>query len=693
MNALSRLMLLCLLIPTLLGTAPALAEDSSPAELPPLTLADVFQLEWASDPQVSPDGKTAAFLRGSMDIQHDNKRFGLWLMDLESGEARPVVTEGSVGSPRFSPDGSRLLYTRDDGDGKTQLFLRWLDGGETARITQLTRSPSSLTFSPDGRHIAFSMFVPSPPKTLPTMPAKPEGAEWADSPIYIDSMLYRSDSSGYLEPGYDHYFVVPAEGGTPRQLTHGDFDHSGTPTWLPDSSALVFSANRRPDGDLEPNDSELFEIRIADGKLRQLTDRRGPDNNPRISPDGRHIAYLGNDERYLGFQASELYILDRESGTSRHVHTGLDRDINNPTWSADGQSLFVQYSDHGNGKIARVGLDGSVKVMASDVGGLALGRPYSGGDFAVGGKDRIVFTLGQSDHPADLALLEPGKDVRRLTRLNEDLFSQRTLARVEEITFPSSYDGRTIQGWIAYPPGFDATKRYPLILEIHGGPFADYGDRFAMEIQLFASAGYVTLYINPRGSTSYGAEFANLIHHNYPSEDRDDLLSGVDAVIERGFVDPERLYVTGGSGGGVLTAWLVGHTDRFRAAVVAKPVIHWTSFVLTADAYNFFYRYWFPGPPWEGDNLEQYWKRSPLSRIGHVTTPTMLLTGEEDYRTPISESEQYYQALKLRGVDSAMVRIPGAAHGIANRPSHLMAKVAYILDWFARYGGEPQNSK
>ena len=269
--------------------------------------------------------------------------------------------------------------------------------------------------------------------------------------------------------------------------------------------------------------------------------------------------------------------------------------------------------------------------------------------------------------------------------LNADLLGHKELAVLEEIWYESSHDGRRVHGWIAKPPGFDPSKKYPLILEIHGGPVTNYGPHFSAEVQLYAAAGYVVLYTNPRGSNSYGQEFGNLIHRNYPGEDYDDLMSGIDAVISRGYIDDRNLFVTGGSGGGVLTSWLVGRTDRFRAAVSAKPVINWYSWALTTDIPSI-YKYWFPGLPWEHE--DHYMKRSPLSLVGHVTTPTMVLTGEQDYRTPMSDSEQYYQALKLRKVDTALVRVPGASHGIAARPSHLIAKVANIVAWFDKYRTE-----
>jgi acylaminoacyl-peptidase len=267
--------------------------------------------------------------------------------------------------------------------------------------------------------------------------------------------------------------------------------------------------------------------------------------------------------------------------------------------------------------------------------------------------------------------------------LNADLMDHKSVGAPEEVIWRSSVGDHDVQGWLIKPPGFDSGKKYPMILEIHGGPFAAYGPHFSAENQLYAAAGYVVFYTNPRGSTSYGDEFANEIHHAYPGQDYDDLMSGVDAVIAKGFVDPGQLFVTGGSGGGVLTAWIVGSTDRFAAAVSAKPVINWTSMTLSADIPTMVIDYWFGKPPWE--DQENYWRRSPLSLVGNVSTPTMLLTGEVDYRTPIVEAEQFYQALKLRKVPTALVRVPEASHGIAARPSHLIAKVDNILGWFALY--------
>ncbi len=651
---------------------------------------DVFQLEYAADPQISPDGSRIVYVRNFMDVMSDGTHSNLWMIDVATGEQRPLTSgNNSNFSPRWSPDGSKLLYVSTE-EGGAQLWMRWMDTGQTAKISNLTASPGAVTWSPDGRWISMSMFVPGfsdADNTLELnveLPSPPSGATWAPPAKVISKMTYRADGAGYLPDGFNHLFVVPADGGSPRQLTSGDFNHFGH-SWTPDSEHLVLAANRHDEWRYDPADSEIFELELASGEMRALTSRHGPDNSPQVSPDGSQILYTGNDETYQGYNINELYVMNRDGSGMRRLIGQFDRSVGGARWAADGDGIWFQYDDAGNTKVAFVAVaqGAEPEVVARDVGGLSIGRPYAGGQFSLSSDGAVAFTYSRPDHPADVALTTAGGEMRRLTWLNQDLLGHKQLGATEEMWWESSADGRRVQGWIVTPPDFDASKKYPMILEIHGGPFANYGDRFAAEIQLMAAAGYVVLYTNPRGSTSYGQEFGNLIHHNYPGEDYDDLISGVDSLIAKGYVDPDQLFVTGGSGGGVLTAWIVGHTNRFAAAVSAKPVINWYSFVLTADNPGFFYKYWFPGLPW--DHAEQYLQRSPLHHVGNVTTPTMLLTGEQDYRTPISETEQFYAALQLMKVPTAMVRIPEASHGIASRPSNLISKVAHILAWFEKY--------
>ena len=345
---------------------------------------------------------------------------------------------------------------------------------------------------------------------------------------------------------------------------------------------------------------------MADGEIRALTDRRGPDDLPAVSPDGRWVAYVGFDDRFQGYQVQRLYVVDRQGGAPRLLSGGLDRDVGDPRWTSDGKGILFIYDDQG---IARLGL---YSIAAGGLAGEALPKvvteglgsgtsSYSGGAaFSLSANGRLALVKKGWDTPGDVVAMSlAGGEPRTLTALNDDLLSQRRLSQPEEIWYQSSHDGRRVEGWLMKPVGFEPGKKYPLILEIHGGPFAAYGPYFDLEKQVWAAKGYVVLYTNPRGSTSYGEEFGNLIHHAYPGDDFYDLISGVDAAIGRGFVDPESLFVTGGSGGGVLTCWVIGRSDRFRAAASAYPVINWVSWVLTADIPSFGVKYWFPGPPWE----------------------------------------------------------------------------------------------
>lgn len=668
-------------------TASGRTESTSGAsEVRPLEPMDVFELEYASDPRIAPDGARVVYVRTFHDVMTDRRRGNLWSVDVDGSNHRPL-TSGTAynGSPRWSPSGDRLAYMSSE-EGSTQIWCRWTDSGATASLTRLTASPRALSWSPDGRWIAFLMDVPAEPESFASMPAKPKGATWAEPPRVIDDVAYRSDGAGFIEQSHTQLFVLPADGGTPRQLTDGEYDVGSTPSWSPDAASIFVSSYRGEKPEYAMNQTDVYEVSVATGELNRLTDGNGPESSPVASPDGRWIAYTGFEDRLLGYQQNELFVADRE-GAVRFEYR-FDRSIGDVHWSSDGTWLYFTFDDAGITKLARIEVvfddePGAHEALAQYLGGTSIGRPYPSGSYTLAPNGTVAYAGTDPTRPADVFVVERGVAPRRITQLNEDLLAHRDLGAVEQIRFASSHDGLEVQGWIVTPPDFDPERTYPLLLEIHGGPFLNYGPRFSAECQLYAAAGYVVLYVNPRGSTSYGADFANEIHHDYPNHDYDDLMSGVDAVLERGYVDPDRLFVTGGSGGGVLTAWIVGTTDRFAAAVVAKPVINWYSFVLTADAYVYFTKYWFDAMPWE--DPQSYLARSPISRVGNVTTPTMLLTGEEDLRTPMSETEQFYQALKLREVDTVMVRIPGASHGITARPSNLIAKVVHVLEWFERH--------
>lgn len=653
-----------------------------------LAVKDIFELEYAADPQISPDGKRIVYVRQFSEIMSDKRYSNLWIINFDATGQRPLTTgQANDTSPRWSPDGTRLLYISDR-DGSAQIYLRWMDSGQSARLTNLQSPPRGIAWSPDGKQVSFTSLVPAPSRVIAELPSPPAGAKWAEPPTVVDRLIYRFNAAGYLKPGYVHLFVLPAEGGTPRQISSGNFPHGGPgiraseAVWTPDGRYLLMSANRHRDYEDDPWNTEIYEFSAADGTVRALTNRKGPDDAPVISPDGATIAYLGFDDRYQGYQVTRLYLMNRDGSGSRVLSGNLDRAVESPQWAPDGSGIYFLYSDQGNTQLAFTSLDGAVKRLSGNVGSGDSAYNF-GPSYSVARNAALALTYTRPDVPGDIAVATFSNPTPRvITAVNDDLLSQRTLGKVEEIWYQSSLDKRKIHGWIIKPPDFDSSKKYPLILEIHGGPFADYGDRFDVEKQLMAARGYVVLYTNPRGSTSYGEEFGNLIHHAYPGDDFYDLNAGVDAMVAKGYVDTENLFVTGGSGGGVLTCWMIGRTNRFRAAVTVYPVINWYSFVLTSDIPRVI-KYWFPGPPW--DYTEHYMKRSLLSVVKNVTTPTMVLTGEEDYRTPMSESEQYYAALKLLKVDSILVRVPGEPHGIRQRPSHHMAKLLNIVAWFDQH--------
>ena len=670
-------LLLCATAATLIAPA-AWSQEAGGVPSRSFAGEDLFRLAGATDPQISPDGSRVAYVRMTADVMTDREVPTIWLVDVASGRQVPLVAgKGSHRSPRWSPDGKRLAYVSSDGEGPAQLHVVWLDNDRAAQVTGLPDSPGAIAWSPDGKAIAYTMRVAGEAPKLGEAPKKPEGAKWAEDLEVIDRVSYRSDDSGYAKPGYDHVFVVPADGGSPRQVTTGDWDDAGPLTWSPDGRRIVFSGNRRPDWERESNDGEVYAVDVASGTITALTSRKGPDGGAVLSPDGKRIAYLGYDDVNRSYENTELSVMNADGTGTRRLLTGLDQSIDSVSWIGNSQ-LAVSYDERGAKRVARVGLDGSTRTLAEGLSaGTHYDRPYTGGQFSVSNGGKVAYTAGSTQAPADVWV-----DGRKLTDLNGWLVD-KAMAPVRKLAVTAP-DGRAIDAWLVTPPGLQAGQRAPLVLEIHGGPNTAYGPTFSTDAQLYAAHGYAVLYTNPRGSTSYGEEFANLIDRAYPGSDYDDLIAAVDAAIADGVADPNNLFVTGGSGGGVLTAWIVGKTDRFKAAATQKPVINWISEALTMDSTTFTSRYWFDKKPWEDPMA--YWNRSPLSLVGNVKTPTLVVVGSQDYRTPVSEAEQYYAALQIRGVPTALVKVPGASHGgLAARPSQSAARVSAILAWFDKY--------
>jgi dipeptidyl aminopeptidase/acylaminoacyl peptidase len=682
-----RLHKLLLFISGFLLSSSLLSAQDNDNDIVPIDYLDVFDMQYITEPAISPDGEKVAYIRNHFDIMTDRQYTNVWLIGSDGNDHR-ALTSGNHNRSNlaWAPDGRSVAFVSNV-EETSQIFVYDIEHGTKHSITSLERSPSALSWSPDGNWITFQKGIPADSPQLGNIPSPPNGAEWAEPSTLIDFPVYKADGAGIIGQSFTQLFLVAPDGGAVRQLTDNTFNNTHA-AWAPDSRSLVFNSNRSENAPLEPLNTHIIEINIDSGEEVKLTDGQGPHSEPKISPDGTTIAFTGFDDQFKGYQLTRLFLMDRDGTNIREIDTGLDHDIGNVKWSDDGNGLFFQYNHHGVGHIGFTDMNGSATVIADNVGGTVWGLPwlpFNGNYYSLADNNRIAFALTSPYHPADVAVADTqnSQNFTRLTNLNETLFSTRTLGKVEEVWYSSSYDNRDVHGWVVYPPDFDPDQRYPLLMEIHGGPHIDYGARFSAEMQLKAAKGYVVIYTNPRGSTSYGPEFASYINFAYPGHDYDDLMSGIDHMLERNYIDPDQLFITGGSGGGLLTAWSIGKTDRFRAAVITKPVINWYSFVLTADAYPRFSQYWFTEMPW--DDPMQHMERSPISLVGNVTTPTMLLTGVDDQRTPMGETEQYYQALQLQGVESMLIRVPGASHFISARPSNLIRKVGYIVGWFDRY--------
>ena len=650
----------------------------------PFEALDVFQLEYTGDPQISPDGSTVVYRRTGFDILKDRSVGNLWLVSSD-GKMHQKLTSREVSErqARWSPSGDRIAFISSTEQG-SEIYVYWMETGAIAKLTQLENSPSSISWSPNGKKIAFGMKVNAKAPVIAKMPAKPKGAKWAPSPRITDRLKHEADGAGYIKPGFNHIFVIPSEGGTPTQLTQGNYNHGGNISWTPDAQRVFFSGNRNEDWEYDFRNSEIYSVHLQTKLYKTHTDRSGPDRSPKVSPDGKLISYIGYNDKVQTYQLNQLQVMDIKGDNKRVISGKLDRSIKSAIWAKDSKGFYCTYDEHGKTRIAYIDLAGNVLEITDNVGGTTLGRPYTSGSFSVSANGKIAYTISFPDRPADIAIISKGdKKERVITGINEDLFANKIMGFIEEMWYKSSVDGRDIQGWIVFPPNFDKRKKYPLLVENHGGPILSYGPHFSAEIQLYAAAGYAVFYPNPRGSTGYGEEFGNLLYNNYPGEDYNDVMDGIDAAIKRGKIKKDDLYVTGGSAGGIMTAWMIGKSNRFKAAVVAKPVMNWISKTLVADNYYGYANSRYPGQPWE--NFENYWKFSPISLVGNVETPTMVMVGMNDLRTPPSEAKQLYHALKLRKIETVLVEIPEASHGIAARPSNLITKVAHTLAWLEKF--------
>ena len=679
--------------------AATIINASADSDSKPLHYDDIFNLEEVNEPQFSPNGQQIVYARVFVDINTDRKYSNLWMVDVDGQHHRPLTTGNFHDNrPLWSPDGKKILFSADRGKGDhaTQLFVLNVKTRQRTQITTVLSTPRAHRWSPDGRQISYVAFVEKPALSLVDL-AAPTGADWAKPPIFIDKLHYRFNGQ-YLPDGEDHLFVVSDSGSISHQITPSGNHYSlsphnaNTPVWSADGRSLIFAANLHPDREFQPLESNLYQISIDKGAITPVVQTTGPQHSPAVSPDGQTIAYLGYEGQDYKL-VTQIYVLTKGDKQPRLLNQYLDRSARQLQWSADGQGIYFLYEDQGNTKLGYVSLQGEHQVIIKDIGSAT--HAYPSGTYHVSVQGDIVFTHSRPDRFGELILAANKKNTRikhhknnvrhprTLISVNADLLDQRILGKVEEVRYPSSIDGLEIQGWMIKPPRFDPSKKHPLIVNIHGGPMDNFGNRFSLMMQLMAAQGYIVLYTNPRGSSSYGENFAEIIHQQaYPGNDFYDVNSGVDVLLQRNYIDKENLFITGISYGATLTCWAIGKTDRFRAAVPLAPVTNWYSATLTTEA-PVLYQQLSGRPPWE--DHDTYRKRSPLSLVGRVTTPALLIIGDVDYRNPAPETEAYYTALKLQKKDAAMIRLPGEDHTFYRRPSNTLQSIKHMLAWFELY--------
>ena len=681
-----------------------------------ITEKDLFNFIWIADPQVSPDGSRIAFVRVTVNDRKDGYNTSIWTVVTATGETRQLTSGIRDSSPRWSPDGKYLCFVRvTEKDGRPdqpQLFMLSMEGGEAFQFTSLARGVAGPQWSPDGKMISFSNgataeeLAKAAPKTTPSPSASPAASpkpEEHESDVrVITRAVYRSNGAGYVDNKHpQHIWVVTAprtgeDKVTPQQLTNGRYD-DGNIVWAKDNSHLYFVSNHSDEPYYELPSTDIYTIQVSGGTPSKLTTFDMGAGALALSPDGKRFTFCASTNKPVqSYTEPDLWVMDASANAQpKNLTKDFNFDVcsgvggdntaprsgggSPPIWSADGRRIFVTFAKEGK---ANVGAFDATTGRETDV---TSGNQAVVNVRAVPDASKFALLISTPTRIGDLYWLEGSSGTpKQLTHINDELFSKLNLTEPEEIWY-TSFDGKKVQTWVQKPPDFDPNKKYPLILNIHGGPHGAYGFVFDHEFQWMAAKGYVVLYPNPRGSTSYGQEFGNIIQYHYPGDDYKDLMAGVDELLKRGYIDDKRLGVTGGSGGGLLTNWTITQTTRFAAAVSQRDISDWADWWYTAD-FTLFQESWFRKPPFE--DPEDYRARSPITYITKVQTPLMLILGETDYRTPTgSGGEQMFRALKYRKIPTVMVRFPNETHELSRsgQPWHRIERLQHIVGWFDKW--------
>ena len=684
---------LCLALAATCGVAPLAAQQRAVSD------SDLFAFRWVASPQISPDGRHAAYVLVTANAKHDGYETSLWLVGTDGASTPRRLTAGPKdGAPRWSPDGTTLAFLRPK-DGHSQLYLLPLTGGEAQQLSDLPKGASPAAWSPDGKMIAFTSTTTA--EDLAKKDKKDNGDESKSDVRVVTQAEFRADDEGYFDPAeHTHIWTVSAgmpgdEPATARQVTSGPFDENA-PQWSRDGARLYFASDRVAESYYYPPDNNVYSVPPAGGTLDTIVNIDGPVFGPALAPDGQAVAFRGwvNPRAARSYNQSDLFVW--RDGRAKNLTVDYDFDMGGSVlgdqapprggegsspniWTADGKAVIVATTEHGRSNLVRFDAQTGAR------------EPLTTGDHAVlaytatPDARRFALTIGDPTHLPDVYALDAQtKRLTQLTHVNDSLFAKLRLVTPEDFWYPS-FDGRKIETWIMKPVGFTPSKKYPLILNIHGGPHTAYGYIFFHEMQWMAAKGYVVVYPNPRGSTTYGQEFGNIIQYKYPGDDYKDLMIAVDSVIRRGYVDSTKLGVTGGSGGGLLTDWAVGHTHRFAAAVSQRDVADWLGFWYTAD-FTLFQPSWFRSTPFR--DPQEFLTRSPVRYADSVTTPLMFILGEEDLRAPPNQGgEAMFRALKYLHRTTVQVRFPGESHELSRsgKPVHRVERLQHILNWFDKY--------